>query len=81
MDYHRYELEDFLVTPEFRDWVLSPDQVSCRFWKEWLETNPSKKGIILEARAMILSIKFSTDNKVDDGDQEKLLSRILTKAP
>ncbi|WP_420603031.1 FecR family protein [Flagellimonas sp.] len=79
MDYHEYELEDFLTDPEFRNWVLKPNPASHFFWKKWLAANPSKKTTVLTAKEIILSLKFHSNNEIDDKDQGELLKSILRK--
>ncbi|MFS4455092.1 FecR family protein [Maribacter sp. 2304DJ31-5] len=79
MDYHEYELEDFLADPEFRNWVLRPNQASHFFWKKWLAANPSKKDVVLAAKEIILSLSFYSHSEIDDKSQEDLLKSILGK--
>ncbi|MEX0313544.1 MAG: FecR family protein [Allomuricauda sp.] len=79
MDYHEYELEDFLADPEFRNWVLKPNPASHFFWKKWLAANPSKRDTIFAAKEIILSLKFHSCNSIDDEDQGELLKSILRK--
>ncbi|WP_190810813.1 FecR family protein [Flagellimonas sp. S3867] len=79
MDYHEYELEDFLTDPEFRNWVLKPNPASHFFWKKWLAANPTKRNTVLAAKEIILSLKFHSNNEVDDKDQGELLKSILGK--
>ncbi|SHG21041.1 FecR family protein [Flagellimonas flava] len=80
MDYHEYDLEDFLADPEFRNWVLRPDPASHIFWKKWLAANPSKRKTVLAAKEIILSLKFrSGTNEIGDKDQDELLKSVLGK--
>ncbi|MGX1928564.1 FecR family protein [Flagellimonas sp. 2504JD4-2] len=79
MDYHEYELEDFLADPEFRNWVLKPNPASHFFWKKWLAANPSKRNTVFAAKEIILSLKFHSGSEVDDKDQGELLKSILGK--
>ncbi|TMU57037.1 FecR family protein [Flagellimonas algicola] len=79
MDYHEYELEDFLANSEFRDWVIKPNRSSHFFWKNWLAANPSKREIVLAAKEILLSLSFHLDNDLDDKAREELLTSILGK--
>lgn len=58
MNYRNYQLEDFLADEEFKHWVLTPNPERNEFWKSWLKANPEKTKIVLEAREIILSIKY-----------------------
>ncbi|SNY95482.1 FecR family protein [Flagellimonas pacifica] len=79
MDYHEYELEDFLADPEFRNWVLKPNPASHFFWKKWLAANPSKKTTVLAAKEIVLSLKFHSGDEVDQKEQGEILKSILGK--
>ena len=79
MDYHEYEMEDFLADPEFRNWVLKPNPASNFFWKKWLSANPSKRNTVSAAKEIILSLKFHSNNEIDEKDQGELLKAILGK--
>jgi len=79
MDYHEYGLEDFLANLEFRNWVSKPNPASNLFWKKWLAANPSKKATVLTAKEIILSLRFYSNNEIDDKDQGELLKSILKK--
>ncbi len=79
MEYHEYELEDFLADPEFRNWVLKPNPASHFFWKEWLAANPSKRNTVFAAKEIILSLKFHSCSSLGEGGQGELLKSILGK--
>ncbi|MCL6265447.1 FecR family protein [Flagellimonas myxillae] len=79
MDYHDYELEDFLADPEFRDWVIKPNRSSHFFWKNWLTANPSKKEMVLAAKEILLSLSYYPDAEIDSKAREELLTSILGK--
>ena len=79
MNYHEYELEDFLADPEFRDWVTKPNRSSHFFWKNWLIANPSKRDVVLAAKEILLSLSYQLDDEMDDKAREELLTSILGK--
>src|SRR5690606_37057735 len=79
MEYHQYELEDFLVDPEFRDWVLKPNASNHLFWKKYLDANPSMKKKAMLAKEIILSLGFHTPEAMDSMDGGELLEAILSK--
>lgn len=45
-----------MLDPDFRKWVLSPDETTNLYWEEYLEKNPSKRKALQEARMLILSL-------------------------
>lgn len=56
MDYSQYTVEDFVLDKKFRQWVLSSDTESSLFWHHWLQRYPEKRGVLQEARAIILKM-------------------------
>lgn len=58
MDYSNYSLEDFVQDKDFRDWVLSGNPETDAFWHQWMENNPTKAPLILEARTLVRGMKF-----------------------
>ncbi len=59
MNYHKFDLEDFVKDEYFITWVKSPDEASNAFWEKWMLVNPEKEGMIAEAKAIVLTIKFN----------------------
>lgn len=51
-----YTTEDFVLDPEFRQWVLSPTEADKVFWEDYLRKNPSKHGDIVLARKILLNL-------------------------
>ncbi len=58
MDYHTYTVEDFVLDPRFRKWVLAPDHDSLLFWETWGEQHPDKIPLLQEARTLLLSLPY-----------------------
>lgn len=50
-----YTVEDFVLDPDFRKWVLSPDAHANTYWEEYLKKNPSKYRDIKLARTLVLN--------------------------
>ncbi|SHM76586.1 FecR family protein [Cyclobacterium lianum] len=49
-----YTVEDFMLDPEFKKWVLAPDEESSAFWEGFLEKHPEKyENMKLARRALI----------------------------
>lgn len=51
-----YTVADFVLDPDFRKWVLSPDETTNIYWDGYLEKNPSKRKALQEARLLVLSL-------------------------
>ncbi len=51
-----YTVEDFVLDPEFRKWVLSPEGSVKSYWEEYLKKNPSKLNDIKLARKILLNM-------------------------
>ncbi len=68
MNYHNYQLEDFLSDEDFKQWVIDPDADRDHFWKSWIASNPEKKDIIYQAVEIIRGIKFRNREDFKDHD-------------
>ncbi|WP_373494658.1 FecR family protein [Aquiflexum sp.] len=55
-----YSIEDFVLDPEFKKWVLNPDAETKIYWEEYLKSNPSKNQDIVLARKILLNLSRST---------------------
>ncbi|MEX2592877.1 MAG: FecR domain-containing protein, partial [Anditalea sp.] len=51
-----YTIEDFVLDPDFRKWVLSPDASTKSYWEAYLKKNPSKYRDIKLARKLLLNM-------------------------
>ncbi|MEB2784355.1 FecR family protein [Algoriphagus persicinus] len=58
-DYDNFSLDDFVMDPFFKEWVLYADPVHSEFWLDWKDANPSKVKLVEEAEAILLSIENS----------------------
>lgn len=56
MDIFNYTVEDFVLDPEFRLWILSPNQESNIFWEKLLNENPSHFNNVKIARVILLNV-------------------------
>ncbi|WPP50962.1 FecR family protein [Catalinimonas niigatensis] len=69
MKYIEYDVTDFALDENFKQWVLSPDAKNTAFWKAWLSENPEKLSLVSQARQMILMIHFKKDHPENDDFQ------------
>jgi transmembrane sensor len=51
-------IEDFLVNEDFRNWVVNPTPALDNYWAEWMELNPDKRLVLLQAKSVALNIRF-----------------------
>lgn len=58
-DYDNFSLDDFVIDPFFREWVLFPEIIHEEFWSDWKKGNPSKINLVEEARNMVLNLEKS----------------------
>lgn len=52
----KYTAEDFVLDPEFRRWVLSPNEANKAYWEDYLRKYLSKHPEITAARKIILNL-------------------------
>lgn len=71
------ELEDFLTHKEFRSWVLNPTPQSSLFWEKWLEANPEYQKTAMQARELILSLRYPATSQPDEQEKDEILKSIL----
>jgi transmembrane sensor len=65
MYYKYFKTEDFVADPFFQDWVKQPNEESELFWSNWLSENPDKKGMIEEARDILLFLRFKVEKPTE----------------
>lgn len=78
MDYQHFSVIDFATDDDFILWVLSPDETSQAFWRQWLDEHPAQKPVVHQARRLILSIKPG-DISWSDERRQIIKSRILKR--
>lgn len=66
MNYGEYDAADLAVDPSFRAWVLEERADVARFWEKWLATHPEKEYVVQEARMIVQSLQFKTDEVTVD---------------
>lgn len=75
MGYRNYAVEDFVLDPQFRKWVLNPDEELDHFWKGWLAEHPEKADFLREARELINDLS-GLKNSMDDQSVDTLWQSI-----
>lgn len=53
MRYDDYQVNDFVTDESFRQWVISPDKHSNRFWKQWIGKHAEKQETIRQASLLV----------------------------
>lgn len=77
-DYQSYTLEDFINEEKFLLWVLQPNE-ELNGWCNQIQTaHPHLDPIIKQAKAIVLSMRFTTDT-LSPMEQKELWSVIVTK--
>ena len=74
MDYNVYDAADFAADVSFREWVLEGG-TDRAFWESWQAAHPEKEALLQEARAMVLALRFRT-NEVRPHEMEDIKQQI-----
>ncbi|MEQ6119484.1 FecR domain-containing protein [Reichenbachiella sp. MALMAid0571] len=72
------EVEDFMLDPQFKSWVLHPQPESDEFWGKWLNNNPAQKDKFLLAKELIQHAEFK-EFTASSEVSERVLDNILTR--
>lgn len=70
MDISNYTVEDFVLEPEFRLWVLSPNSASNIIWERLLSENPSHFNTIKIAREILLNLIIENQSMTEPESKE-----------
>lgn len=70
--------EDFVLDPEFRKWVLSPNNSSNIRWERYLHGNPGKREAILLAKNIVLNLdhKWADQDGLSEADKVHIWNKI-----
>lgn len=55
-----FKVEDFVLDPDFRNWILFPENSDKKYWTNYLNENPSKYPDIIRAKKIILNLSRNT---------------------
>jgi transmembrane sensor len=72
------DIEDFMLDPQFKGWVLNPQPETNEFWGKWLENNPEDKQKFLLAKELIENTEFkqvTASNEASDRVLNSVLKR------
>lgn len=75
----KYKVEDFVLDPRFRKWILDPDEVDDLYWEEWLRKYPHHVPKISEARSIISKLP-QVDYQFNKKDKHNLWQSILAES-
>ncbi|WP_339926422.1 FecR domain-containing protein [uncultured Cyclobacterium sp.] len=75
MDIRKYEVEDFVLDPNFRRWVLKPTTSDNLYWENIFDKVPYKLYEASQARELILNLSTKKFN-LPDKEQKFLWDRI-----
>lgn len=78
-DFNSAKLENFIEEPGFILWVTNPDHALDTFWHQVQKDFPATIPIIAEARKMVLSIRFESE-EMAPGEQQLLWRTIEAEA-
>ncbi|HSI75423.1 MAG TPA: FecR domain-containing protein [Lunatimonas sp.] len=70
-----YTVEDFMLDPEFRKWVLAPDEETKAYWEVFLEKHPEKYADMELARKALVNLSREV-NEVSESRIEDIWSKI-----
>ncbi|MHC2990969.1 hypothetical protein OB13_05000 [Pontibacter sp. HJ8] len=78
MDHHTASSAELATDHYFIQWVKHPNEESTLYWKNWLEMNPDKAGVIADARQLVLLL--SQEEEEEDSDELDNIWEKLTEA-
>ena len=65
MDYIDFTVTRFLSDASFREWVLSPDTASKRYWEDWCRRHPGQQEEVNLARQLIAQEQYLPGARVE----------------
>jgi transmembrane sensor len=81
MSYGKYidfESEDFVLDPDFVEWVQHPVLESDKFWNGFLQEHPGKRKAVKEAVLIVRSIR-AIEPEVSGEQLNRIYSRVVNK--
>jgi len=74
-DYSHFDIADFAADEYFVGWVLQPDEKSDVFWSDWQKNNPTRAGIVHEAKLLVLLMN-SRKMRMPESRKEEIWTHI-----
>lgn len=74
--YADFSENDFIVDPDFQDWVISPNSETNRFWEAFFEAYPQKKEVARLAGEFLKNISFKEEFPKEDKVEELLIKHL-----
>ena len=71
------EIFDLLHQYEFKQWVLQPTEESNLYWQKWLQNNPNKRQALLQAREIILRMRFK-HKELSEEEKDEILTNVIS---
>ncbi len=66
MEFKDFNVEELAIHSFFIQWVKNPDPETTWFWESFLKEHPEKAAEIESAKALVLSLKFKTEELPDE---------------
>ncbi|MCC5929029.1 MAG: FecR family protein [Cyclobacteriaceae bacterium] len=79
MSHESYSVEDFVLDPSFRKWVLEEDASAHKYWTAYISQHPGKVEVLRKARKLLLNIPESNyiiSDKQTDSIWQNILQQI-----
>lgn len=78
--YEPYQVEDFVLDPRFRRWVLAPTPSEDAAWEAWLREHPGKRPTVEQARQVVLALRADGPVEMDEAQVGHEIAAILARA-
>ncbi|MBD0254947.1 MAG: FecR domain-containing protein [Cytophagales bacterium] len=78
--YEPYQVEDFVLDPRFRRWVLAPTPPEDAAWEAWLRQHPGKRQTVEQARQIVLALRADGPGELSEGQATRDIAAILARA-
>ncbi|GAB3657138.1 FecR family protein [Echinicola sediminis] len=71
------EIVDLLSNEQFIQWVISPNDSSNHYWRNWISQNENRRRDLEYARKIISSSRYEIDEELSEQDYDLLLNNIV----
>ncbi len=78
--YEPYQVEDFVLDPRFRRWVLAPTPPEDAAWEAWLREHPGKRPTVDQARQIVLALRADPPGELSEAQAGREIAAILARA-